>query len=136
MNTLPGGAWLCAELNGCATLTERLPPLAGLIACVFAGVVLFFFLYPKHGWIPSLLSLMLVGLTNLLLYVRLDAGQWSPGEAAMAALFSLFGLIISLGFEDLFIKLSPRLRCALRLMTPVYSVGFTLLLWAQGALHG
>lgn len=92
----------------------------------------------KHNRWPALFSLILIGLTDFLFYVRLDAGQWAPRETTMAVMLSLFPIAISLPFEEMFVSRYPRFRYAVRLLTPVYSLGFTLVIWPQVAIaiHG
>lgn len=56
----------------------------------------------------------------------------------MAVMLSLFPIAISLPFEEMFVSRYPRFRYAVRLLTPVYSLGFTLVIWPQVAIaiHG
>ncbi|MFD3232091.1 hypothetical protein [Rahnella aceris] len=136
MQTFSGGTWLCAALHGCATLSARLPPLTGFIAFAVVGGISVFIFCLFHDWRPALFSVILVGLTDFLLYVWLDAGQWAPRETTVAVMLSLFPIVISLPFEEMFVSRYPRFRYAVHLMTPVYSVGFTLLIWTQATMHG
>ena len=138
MQTFSGGTWLCAALHGCATFSDRLPPLPGFIACAVAGGLSVFIFCLFHDWRPALFSVILIGLTDFLFYVRLDAGQWAPRETTMAVILSLFPIAISLPFEEMFVSRYPRFRYAVRLLTPVYSLGSTLVIWPQVAIaiHG
>lgn len=89
-----------------------------------------------HGGRPVVLTAIPVGLTDLFMYVRLDAAQWPQGDATMATLFSGFIIINTLAFEERSVSIFPHLRFGLRLITPVLSVGITLVLWLQHGVRG
>ncbi|MCT6592980.1 hypothetical protein N3553_24280 [Pantoea dispersa] len=126
----------CTLLNGCGDLTQRLPTFPGILLVAVTGVFMVCLLRALYGWRTVIFSTALVGLTDLLLYVRLEAARWPQGDAAMATLFSGFIIISTLAFEGRSVGIFPHLRYALRLITPVLSVGITLVLWLQHGVRG
>jgi len=119
---------LCAMINGCGDLAHRLPATGVIFSCAVIACVAIFLLSAIHGWRPVAFSAGLVALTDIILYLRLDVAQWPQGDAEMTTFFSFTSLIFLLPAEKGLIRRAPHFKRCLRLITPVLSVCFALLL--------
>ncbi|WP_449632473.1 hypothetical protein [Rahnella aceris] len=99
MYSFPGGTLLCTALNGCATLTDRLPPPAiGVLYLIFVTFVIFL-LTRIHRWRDVLSVVSAVTLVNLFFYLRQNTWPQPLANAVYPMFASMVFVMLWLGFS-------------------------------------